>query len=104
MFKKYHCIKQHDSTDCAAACLATICRQYGSKIQITKIREAACSDRRGTSAYGVVKAAEKLDFAAKAIKADAATLYEKFPLPCIAHIVTDENMLHNVVIHRIGKK
>lgn len=104
MFKKYHCIKQHDSTDCAAACLATICRQYGSKIPITKIREAACSDRRGTSAYGVVKAAEKLDFAAKAIKADAVTLYEKFPLPCIAHIVTDENMLHYVVIHRISKK
>lgn len=38
---KYYCIKQHDITDCGAACLATICRQNGYKIGISKIREAA---------------------------------------------------------------
>ena len=26
---KYYCIKQHDITDCGAACLATISKQYG---------------------------------------------------------------------------
>ena len=26
---KYYCIKQHDITDCGAACLATISEQYG---------------------------------------------------------------------------
>ncbi|WP_143000489.1 cysteine peptidase family C39 domain-containing protein, partial [Ruminococcus sp. YE282] len=26
---KYCCIKQHDITDCGAACLATISKQYG---------------------------------------------------------------------------
>lgn len=31
---KYYCIKQHDITDCGAACLATICRQNGYKIGI----------------------------------------------------------------------
>ena len=31
---KYHCIKQHDITDCGAACLATICKQNGYKIKI----------------------------------------------------------------------
>ena len=36
---KYHCIRQHDVTDCGAACLATICRQNGYKIGITRIRE-----------------------------------------------------------------
>ena len=25
---KYYCIKQHDITDCGAACLATICKQF----------------------------------------------------------------------------
>lgn len=38
---KYYCIKQHDITDCGAACFATICRQNGYKIGISKIREAA---------------------------------------------------------------
>lgn len=30
------CIKQHDITDCGAACLATICKQNGHKIGIIK--------------------------------------------------------------------
>lgn len=33
---KYYCIKQHDITDCGAACLATISKQNGYKIGITK--------------------------------------------------------------------
>ncbi|NLO10626.1 MAG: hypothetical protein GX129_12285, partial [Clostridiales bacterium] len=41
IFKHYFCIKQHDITDCAAACLATISKQYGLKLPISKIREAA---------------------------------------------------------------
>lgn len=35
---KYYCIKQHDITDCGAACLATISKQNGYKIGITKIQ------------------------------------------------------------------
>ena len=38
---KDYCIKQHDITDCGAACLATICRHNGYKIGISKIREVA---------------------------------------------------------------
>ena len=38
---KYYCIKQHDITECGAACFATICRQNGYKIGISKIREVA---------------------------------------------------------------
>ena len=34
---KYYCIKQHDITDCGAACLATICRQNGYKIGINGV-------------------------------------------------------------------
>ncbi|MBS3937981.1 MAG: peptidase domain-containing ABC transporter, partial [Peptococcaceae bacterium] len=90
--------------DCAAACIATICKQYGSKIPISRIRELALSDLRGTSAYGIVKALEELDFTAKVVTGETASLFERFPLPCIAHIVTNENMLHFVVIHRITKK
>ena len=64
---KYYCIKQHDITDCGAACLATISKQNGYKIGITKIREVAGTDKRGTNAYGVIKAAEQLGFRAKGV-------------------------------------
>ena len=64
---KYYCIKQHDITDCGAACLATISKQNGYKIGVTKIREVAGTDKRGTNAYGVIKAAEQLGFRAKGV-------------------------------------
>lgn len=67
---KYYCIKQHDITDCGAACLATVCEQYGLSTSITKIREVAGTDKQGTNAYGMVKAAERLGFTAKAVKGD----------------------------------
>ncbi|SHO52993.1 peptidase domain-containing ABC transporter [Anaerocolumna xylanovorans] len=104
MFRKYYCIKQHDMTDCGAACLATISKQYGFKTSITKIREVAGTDRQGTNAYGVIKAAEQLGFSAKGVKGDKNALFSKFPLPCIAHVVVDGALLHYVVIHKITSK
>lgn len=102
-FKKYHCIKQHDITDCGAACLATISKQYGLKIPISKIREVAGTDKQGTNAYGLIKAAEKLGFTAKGVKGDQEAFFEDFPLPAIAHVIIDGTLLHYVVIHRIKK-
>lgn len=64
----YYCIRQHDVTDCGAACLATICKQNGYKIGISQIREVAGTDRQGTNVYGVIKAAETLGFSAKGVK------------------------------------
>lgn len=103
MFKKYVCIKQHDITDCGAACLATISKQYGLKIPITKIREVAGTDKQGTNAYGLIKAAEALGFSAKGVKGDKEAFFSEFPLPTIAHVVIDDSLLHYVVIHSIGK-
>lgn len=67
-FTKYQCVKQQDIKDCGAACLATISKNYGLNYPITKIREMSGTDKMGTSAYGLVKAAEKLGFTAKAVK------------------------------------
>lgn len=101
---RYYCVKQHDITDCGAACLATICKQNGYRIGITKIREYAGTDREGTNAYGMVSAAEKLGFEAKGVKGDKDAFFSGFPLPCIAHVVINGKLLHYVVIHRISKK
>ena len=101
---KFYCIKLHDITDCGAACLATICKQNGYKIGITKIREVAGTDKQGTNAYGVIKAAETLGFSAKGVKGNKEAFFSEFPLPCIAHVIVDGSLLHYVVIHKITKK
>lgn len=100
---KYYCVKQHDITDCGAACLATISKQYGLNLPISKIREIAGTDKQGTNAYGVVKAAEQLGFTAKGVKGDREAFFSKFPLPAIAHVIIDNKLLHYVVIHAITK-
>ncbi len=101
---KYYCVKQHDITDCGAACLATICKQNGYKIGITRIREVAGTDKQGTNAYGVIKAAEQLGFSAKGVKGNKEAFFSDFPLPCIAHVIVNGSLLHYVVIHKITKK
>ncbi|PYG86630.1 ATP-binding cassette subfamily B protein [Ruminiclostridium sufflavum DSM 19573] len=103
-FKRYYCIRQHDITDCGAACVATISKQYGFKTSITKIREVAGTDKQGTNAYGVIKAAEGLGFTAKGVKGNQEAFFSEFPLPCIAHVVVEGTLLHYVVIHKITKK
>lgn len=104
MTKRYQCIKQYDITDCGAACLATICKQYGLKTPITKIREVAGTDTQGTNAYGVIKAAEQLGFSAKGVKGNQEAFFSEFPLPAIAHVVVNDSLLHYVVVHKITQK
>ena len=100
---RFYCVKQHDITDCGAACLATICKQYKFSTSITKIREIAGTDKNGTNAYGLVKAAEQLGFTAKGVRGNKDAFFSDFPLPAIAHVVVDGTLLHYVVIHKITK-
>ncbi|RDU24333.1 peptidase domain-containing ABC transporter [Anaerosacchariphilus polymeriproducens] len=101
---KYSCIKQQDTTDCGAACLATISKQYGLRTPISKIREYAGTDKQGTNVYGIIKAAEQIGFSAKGMKGDKEAFFSDFPLPCIAHVVIDSNLFHYIVIHKITRK
>ncbi|WP_035571005.1 peptidase domain-containing ABC transporter [Halonatronum saccharophilum] len=97
-FKKYYAIKQHDITDCGAACLAMIAKHYDLKIPITQIREIAGTDKRGTNALGLIKAAEELGFSAKGVKAEPKHLMEEVPFPAIAHVIKD-GLMHYVVVY-----
>ncbi|MCH5279634.1 MAG: peptidase domain-containing ABC transporter [Christensenellaceae bacterium] len=100
---RYTCVRQHDTTDCGAACLSTILRHYGSFLPIAQIREIAGTDRMGTSAFGIVTAAEKLGFKAQGVKGDREALFSGFTLPAIAHLVLENATTHYVVIHKITK-
>lgn len=99
-----YCVKQHDITDCGAACLATISMQKGYKISISKIREMAGTDTAGTNVFGMIKAAKLLGFTAKAYKGTQEEFFSGFPLPCIAHVMVNGGLFHYVVIHKISKK
>ncbi len=101
---KYYCIMQYDMTDCGAACLATVCKQYGLSTPITKIREAAGTDTEGTNVAGMLEAAEKLGFSAKGVKGESEALLSEFPLPAIAHVIKEGGLMHYVVIHKITKE
>lgn len=101
---KYYCVKQQDSTDCGAACLATVAKQYGLGISISKIREIAGTDKRGTNVYGMIEAARKLGFTAKGVKGIKNSIFSGFPVPAIAHIVNEKGMMHYVVVHKVTEK
>ena len=68
-YKKY-LVKQHDITDCAAACLATVCMYYKKEVTITKLRDILGTDIKGTTLLGLENGAKKLGFDAKAIRVD----------------------------------
>lgn len=95
-------IKQRDITDCGAACLASVGEYYKLKIPVSKIRQIAGTDQKGTNVLGMVQATEQLGFAAKGVKGNTDSL-TKIPLPAIAHIVVREALQHYVVIYSVSK-
>ena len=50
--KKGTKIKQHDITDCGAACLASVCAHYGLRFPVSRIRQYAFTDQKGTNVLG----------------------------------------------------
>ena len=95
-------IKQHDITDCGAACLASVAAHYKLQLPIARIRQYASTDKKGTNMFGMVEAAEKLGFEAKGVKGITDSL-SKIPLPAIAHVVVKEVLHHYVVIYKVTK-
>ncbi len=96
-------IKQHDITDCGAACLASVSAHYKLEIPIARIRQYASTDKKGTNVLGMIEAAQKLGFEAKGVKGDFDSLF-KIPKPAIAHIIVKERLHHYVVIYKVDKK
>ena len=96
-------IKQHDITDCGAACLASISAHYNLELPIARIRQYAGTDKKGTNVLGLIEAAEKLGFEAKGVRGELDSLF-KIPKPTIAHIIVKEQLQHYVVIYEVTKE
>lgn len=96
-------IKQRDITDCGAACLASIASHYKLRLPVSRIRQMAGTDKKGTNVLGLIKAAEKMGFTAKGVKGGPDAL-PKIPLPAIAHVIVKEVLHHYVVLYSIKKE
>ena len=64
-------------SDCGAACLASVCANYGLHLPISRIRILAETDNQGTNIMGLLQGAKKLGFDAKGVKGDRESLLEE---------------------------
>ncbi len=95
-------IKQHDITDCGAACISSVCAFYGLKYPIAQIRQYAYTDKKGTNILGMIRAFEKLGFEAKGVRADFDAL-SMVAKPVVAHVIVKEVLQHFVVVYKVDK-
>lgn len=97
------CIRQHDITDCGAACIASVCAHYGLKFPIAQIRQYAHTDKKGTNILGMIEALNKLGLTAKGVRAE----FEAFNIiqkPTIAHVIVKGILQHFVVVYKVTDK
>lgn len=94
-------VKQRDITDCGAACLASIASFHNLKLPVSRIRQLASTDKKGTNVLGLIEAATKLGFEAKGVKGTLDSLF-KIPKPSIAHVIVKEILHHYVVIYKVA--
>jgi ATP-binding cassette subfamily B protein len=82
--RKIEHIQQIDEMDCGAASLGMICRHFGRKVSLARIRQLCHTATDGTSLKALVRAATELGLAARALKVSLRNL-PMMPLPAIVH-------------------
>ena len=87
---RYTYVRQHDTTDCAAACLAMVCLHYKKEVTISRLRDMMGTDMKGTNLVGLQKAANELGFSTAAVRVDRENFLSDFTLPAIAQVITDD--------------
>ena len=91
-------VKQRDITDCGAACLVSVSAWYKLGIPVARIRQLACTDKKGTNILGLVEASEKIGFLAKGVRGEWDSLF-KIPKPAIAHVIVKKILHHFISTH-----
>src|SRR5438876_1434859 len=82
--RKIDHIMQIDEMDCGAASLGMICRHFGRKVSLARIRQLCHTATDGTSLKAITRAASELGLAARALKVSLRNL-PMMPLPAIVH-------------------
>ena len=101
--KHFKPILQNDKADCGPACLLSIFRYYGLKISISELKDICGTDREGTSASGLIRGLAHYRYQYRALDMTPDGLTPDLPYPAIAHMITDEGLLHYVVVLKVKK-
>ena len=97
-------IPQIDARDCGVAALASIAKFYGSDFSLAHLRELAKTNKEGTTALGIVKAANEMGFETRPVQADK-TLFDMsdVPYPFIVHVHKEGKLQHYYVVYQTKK-
>ena len=91
-------LRQHDQSDCGAACLGMVCKYYKMPIGLSRLRDMANVSRFGTSMAALAEAAERLGFSSRGVRTGYEMLMQT-ELPAILHWEGN----HFVVLFKIAK-
>lgn len=97
-YQRYY-TAQVDERDCGVAALNMVLKYYHSDYSLAYLRKLAKTNAEGTTALGIVKAAEALLMAVSPIRTDMS-LFEMSDLsfPFIVHVKKAEGILHYYVV------
>ena len=97
-------VPQIDARDCGVAALASIAKFYGSDFSLAHLRELAKTNKEGTTALGIVKAADEMGFETRPVQADK-TLFDMsdVPYPFIVHVNKERKLQHYYVVYQTKK-
>lgn len=97
--KKQNYTAQVDEMDCGVAALSMLLKHHGSELPLSRLRVLAKTDLAGTTAYGLVAAAESLGFEHQALRADMSLFdMSDVPYPFIVNVIKDEKYTHYYVV------
>ena len=91
----YPFVEQQSSSDCGAACLATISQYWGKRFSINSLRELIGVGRSGASLNSLAKAAENCGYEARPVRASLNRLLGENPW--MAHWHGD----HYIVVYKV---
>ena len=98
-------VPQIDARDCGVAALASIAKYYGSDYSLAHLRELAKTSKEGTTALGIVQAAQEIGLETRPIQGDMSLFdMEAIPYPFIVHVQKKGKLPHYYVIYKNTKK
>ena len=95
-------VKQRDIRDCGACCLLSIIRHFDGDLNLEQIRLDTKTNSNGTTAFNIIKAAQKYGFNSVGKRIESVNDIKSFPV--IAHVITKKGYEHFVVIYRLQRK
>jgi len=99
-------IRQHDITDCGAACICSVARHYGVEIPLSIARETSGTNELGTSIKGIIDSFAEFGFKAEGYSSASRDVQalRNVPLPAILHTVKGNGELHFVVLCKCSSR